>query len=413
MSKVIEASEFLRLHDVYGPDKFSSILKLSRSSVYRLRERARELVAGTARPRRGAGGPKSVYHIVHTTANQMDSSRADPDSLADFIAARAEGRLLYSQARKAWYVFEGHSFAEDKVPPYARVRREVQRLLHAHPMLPKSDRPDITLIVRLLATRCANDALDRSTHLLAFPNCVYDHAVRGVRPGAVTDGLTRAASFAYTNWHDLPQADRDRLMHWLRSIFPDPTELDYVLWLLAYGLLGNQHRSFAIFLGPTSSGKTTLCSLLQRAFGHLTCSLPEAVLARERTFNPSAPAEFLVPLMSARVCFVNELPHTAKINASLVKVVTSNGDAVSFKGNRGLQMNHVFRCFIVMTTNFMPRYDETDTALADRLRVVRFSQTLPKRPDYLVQRELDELAPLFASLLVDELKESKLEPPQH
>lgn len=158
--------------------------------------------------------------------------------------------------------------------------------------------------------------------------------------------------------------------------------------------------------------KSTLARLHQLTFGSLVTSLPEQALTRRQPLAANAAAPHLIPCMSARVVYVNELPEGAKLNASVIKAL-SGGDLISLRDTRGQQITHTFRCALCLVTNFPPRGIHDDPALLESTRVIHFLEVQPRETAmsaHELETYLRALTSGWARLLIDALRNTSATP---
>lgn len=418
--------EFLVLLDIAGATEVACMLGTSRLTVYRYKDEAQALLAGHPPARKAMGSRKRVLTFDCPTAPPRALASTldvdDTNALAAYALAAAGPNMVYAPASNAWYIFraEQHRFVHDSSASKIVARGELRRLLAKHPSLSQDKArmklAEITRAAEVLAQQSTEHqararSLDTKVHLVPLLNGVWDFATDEFRPGQPEDLLTTQAACAFAEWAKLPLEQREEVEAWLARLFPDECESTYVLWNLAQALLGNQTKRFNMFFGPSHSGKSSLENLMVASLGSLVGFMPESVLTKRVHINTKDPAPELVDLMSRRVVFVNELSKNARLHAAIVKVLTSGGDAIKFRAHRGVVVDHAFKAWLCLVTNFVPKFDEGDQALVNRFRVMRFSQCLPVRAEMASQAECERMAPAFMAMLIDNLRQNLSEPP--
>jgi len=141
--------------------------------------------------------------------------------------------------------------------------------------------------------------------------------------------------------------------------------------VLSSGLIGKHKPRIYFFLGSTSSGKSTLRIMCEKAFGPLYhgCSASSLFAPIMNTAHPSPD---IAAMGGKRVVFGSESQQGLHIESSVIKFLTES----TFKA-RELYSNsttHQNVATIIVDTNHMPRMATEDTAIFKRFQSIMFDR---------------------------------------
>ena len=155
---------------------------------------------------------------------------------------------------------------------------------------------------------------------------------------------------------------------------------DYLSKAFGYALRGNVGRRFYGLCGEKNGGKSTLLVAVSAALGHVQLGGygmrldVETLLSTRWSGNKSSHHGNLMGLQDARVCITEEPPRNHTINAALVKDLTG-GAPQAFRdvGERtGPARPVMATIFVALNQGQESVLDTTDTALADRVRLLPY-----------------------------------------
>lgn len=140
------------------------------------------------------------------------------------------------------------------------------------------------------------------------------------------------------------------------------------------GTSANYDRSFFIFHGIGSNGKTTLQKMLTNLLGDIAVTVQQGVFSRSN-FNAQqgAATPYLMSLKGKRLIICGETRKKQNLDTTLIKNITSNETLV------GRKLHHDPESFVcsakcVLVTNFTPIIDTGDKAIIDRLKYIHFKK---------------------------------------
>jgi putative DNA primase/helicase len=214
--------------------------------------------------------------------------------------------------------------------------------------------------------RDIND-FDQIPGLLNLPNGTLSIADGILNPHSKDDKITRLARAEYNSSAACPVFDR-----FLESCLGGE-ERAFVLRLFGYALLGNpKEQIFAIFHGPGRNGKSTLVEAVGHLMGDYSTHTEASSFIKQRTERIR---NDLARLKGVRMVAASELSPGEILDAALIKRVTG-GEFITarFLNNEYFEFKPEF--LKVMTTNNLPIIDGGDRALARRILLVPFPNTI-------------------------------------
>ncbi|DBA82602.1 TPA: hypothetical protein ACH3X1_006851 [Trebouxia sp. C0004] len=225
------------------------------------------------------------------------------------------------------------------------------------------------------------DRLDTNVDLFAFKDGVLHLPTKQFRKGQPQDMLSVYAPY---NFPTTDATKREELQLFLSQIKPQDDERDYLMDQFSQCLSGRVRKQLVhIFAGPLAgNGKSTLLTLLQRAFGGYFCTMAASYLTQK-----SAPANnansIILDCKRARIVGLSEPEEGAHFNAANLKALSGGDEQKAREMYSGKLTKYYpqFRLFILC--NDTPEIDGKHQGLARRIRKVNFSSQFTdiKEPD--------------------------------
>jgi P4 family phage/plasmid primase-like protien len=217
------------------------------------------------------------------------------------------------------------------------------------------------------------DQWDANPRLLACPGATIELTDEGhsVRPPRRADRLTRltvgrpGTGGKSADWQQF-----------LRTAQPNSEVRLYVQKLLGYGLVaGNPRRLLVIFLGKTSTGKTTIGEIINHVLGDYAGPFN---LSLFRGKMDEGPRSDVIKALGRRMIFASEVSQRWQLHADEVKRLTG-GDSVQArdlytKANATVERRPAF--LPVLSANHVPTIEGADPATRRRLLAVPFDQQI-------------------------------------
>lgn len=242
------------------------------------------------------------------------------------------------------------------------------------------------------------DYFDADADQIAFPNGVVDLRTGEFRALTPEDLVSRTCKFEY----DARLAGQcPRWFEFLARVLPDPAVQDYVRLMLGMSLLGaDKNHEFFILDGSGANGKSTLLGVVTDVLGNYAQPIPKTVFVQRRDDAHPADTATLEGLRFATNG--TELAEGDKLNEDLIKSIASLEPFQTRKMHQDFWMMKP-RCTLFLSTNNLPKLNETGIAMQRRIRRVRFEVTIPPPYDPLFAAKLveEEGAAILATLVAD------------
>ena len=239
----------------------------------------------------------------------------------------------------------------------------------------------VAAITKMMHSSDFLDRLDTNVDLLAFKDGVLHLPTKQFRKGQPQDMLSVSALY---NFPITDATKREELQSFLSQIKPQDDERDYLMDQFSQCLSGRVRKQLVhIFAGPLAgNGKSTLLTLIERAFGGYFCTMAAAYLTQK-----SAPANnansIILDCKRARIVGLSEPEEGARFNAANLKALSGGDEQKAREMYSGKLTKYYpqFRLFILC--NDTPEIDGKDQGLARRIRKVNFSSQFTdiKEPD--------------------------------
>jgi putative DNA primase/helicase len=237
----------------------------------------------------------------------------------------------------------------------------------------------IQAMLRRAASRQTRRAVefDADPSLLVVRNGTIELGAAGVRfrEHRQADLITAVTTTLYD-----PAAQSDLWDDFLGRFVPDKGCQDYLQRLAGYSLLGaNPQRVLIFLIGPTSTGKTTFVSLMQKTLGRALSGTFS--LAMFRSKRDDAPRPDILKAMTRRMIFAEEASSEWNLHADTIKQVTSHGqiEARGMRSNLFVERMPLFTPWIA--TNDLPEIRHADSAVKRRLIAFPFRQQVVSDQD--------------------------------
>ena len=197
----------------------------------------------------------------------------------------------------------------------------------------------VAAITKMMHINNFLDQLDTNVDLLAFNDGVLHLPTKQFRKGQPQDMLSVCAPY---NFPTTDATKREELQLFLSQIKPQDDERDYLMDQFSQCLSGRVRKQLVhIFAGPIAgNGKSTLLTLIERAFGGYFCTMAAAYLTQK-----SAPANnansIILDCKRARIVGLSEPEEGARFNAANLKA--RQGQSVRQAGDLGCRKQEVQR----------------------------------------------------------------------
>jgi putative DNA primase/helicase len=246
----------------------------------------------------------------------------------------------------------------------ARTGANVRRLKELSSLLSASRIRSLVFLVRGIL-RVENAAFDRHPDLLNVGNGVVHLATGELSAHDPSLYLTKITSVPYYAGSASPD--------WAEALAALPEEVRP--WLqLRIGQSATGHPTpddlLCVLQGGGSNGKTTVTGTVSKVLGEHAVVVPERLLMA----NPSDHPTELMTLRGARFAMIEETPEARHLSVKRLKDTVGTPTMTARlirQDNVTWETTHT----LFLTTNYLPRIDETDHGTWRRLALVRFPYT--------------------------------------
>lgn len=224
------------------------------------------------------------------------------------------------------------------------------------------------------------EQFDQHPELLNVGNGVVDLTTGTLRPHDPALLLTK-----FTPVHFRPGATS---ADWISALSALPAEV--AEWMQGrFGQAASGHPTsddiLPVAQGGGQNGKTTIMAAISRTLGDHAQVIPARLLLS----NPSDHPTELMTLRGARFALMEELPEGRHLSVKRLKDTLGTDEITArhiMKNNVTWRATHS----LFLTTNYMPRIDETDHGTWRRLALVRFPFTFTDDPKGGIERQAVE-----------------------
>jgi putative DNA primase/helicase len=310
------------------------------------------------------------------------------------FANQNRGRVLFSQARKKFLVFDGRRFiaestcqaeglakataetiwAEAAAEPDDAKRTELRK----HALRSESSRALLAML------QCARSEpgiaidealLDPDPMLLNARNGTIDLRAGVLRDHDPGDLITRLVNLDYKEDATCPVFDRC-LSTFMQG---DVSLIEFIWQLLGYCLTGSvREQKLLMAIGPTRTFKSTLIAVFQGILGdYAVTASPDLLLASKWGSNSRGPSEDIARLRGARFVSCVETDEDKRLSIARVKMLTGGKDKLTarFLHENSTTFDATFK--ILLATNFAPVV-EGDEAAWSRIVRIPFTVQIPE-----------------------------------
>jgi putative DNA primase/helicase len=319
---------------------------------------------------------------------------------AELIAKKGRGKFAYDYASKAWFIFNGNYWENDRTNQiYKFLEYEVAAEFYKgasesrrRGANPEHEKAMIAAAQRLRSRSYVENVLHLAKSLLGITGEEWDQdpGLLGVANGVIELDTGRfrkgkpedyIRSVAPTEW----MGEDEIAPGWekfLREIFPGNKELiDYLQRLIGYAITGYviEHR-FPILWGTGRNGKDTLIETIGDVLGpDLVTTIPADSLMAIGARSGDSPQPFVYSLMGKRIAWASESEEERKINAALVKNLTG-GNTRNVRALYGNPVSYKPTEQVFLITNNKPEISATDYAIWQRVVLIPFTQRFVENP---------------------------------
>jgi putative DNA primase/helicase len=232
------------------------------------------------------------------------------------------------------------------------------------------------------------DALDHHPHLLTVRNGTIDLRTGRLAPHDRAHFITHLVDVSYD-----PDATCPHWTAFIERALPDADVRALVQRAVGYSLTGEtSERALLIPWGDSGGGKTTLLETLHMLLGDYAARVDSKTFLTQRHYDNR---EYVVAEMrGARMVYSVEPEEDARLAEAFVKEATG-GDRLAGRHPYGRPFSFEPTHTLWLATNHRPEIRGTDNAIWNRIRLIPFTEIIPKAE----QKPKHEVLALFRAEL--------------
>lgn len=207
-----------------------------------------------------------------------------------------------------------------------------------------------------------------------FNNGVIDLQTGNFRKGLPNEYIN------YTTGYDYKKVDNlTNINKFFSDVLQNEQIRKYFINILSLALEDiNRRQEIYFCLGEeASNGKSTVCELLERAFGEFGCRFPTNLITSGRENSNQANSSMMV-LKNKRFGYCSEPEKNKQINVNVVKEMT--GDTISARDLNQKQESFKINALLFLIQNVMSKLDEVDNGTIRRVRTIPFDAKFVDNP---------------------------------
>jgi putative DNA primase/helicase len=326
----------------------------------------------------GGGDSVSTLHEPLTDAGN-----------AEYFERRCDGRVRYDHGQRRWYFFHEHHWEADrtgeierralaavrqrqeeatKISDSTERKRALKYLLESESRRRLVDLIAIAASLETLAV--TGDDWDAEPMLFGVQNGVLDLETSELRPGRLSDHITKVAPVAYD-----VRGCCSRFERFVSEVFGKDSDLvPYMQRVFGYTLTGlTTEQVFWILWGLGSNGKSTLLeTMLLAIFGADTYgwTMPFPTAMWSQTMTEYQRAE----LVGRRLVTASEVKQRAHLHEDFIKSLTGS-DTINARHPYGRPFSFVPAAKFFLRVNEKPIIRDLTHSMWRRVKLVPFTQT--------------------------------------
>ena len=226
-------------------------------------------------------------------------------------------------------------------------------------------------------------------YVFAFTNGVWDLKKKCLRKAKPEELILTTTGYPYQK----PKQEYvDHVYSILKSIIENEEELEFLLKSLSTCLIGeNLLELYYVWIGLDGrNGKGLIKELMKTTFGddHYFGTIDVNYFIESKYGNDTDKATpQLAQVKSARVVFVNEMKGIINLRSEFLKKITGR-DEIKARCMRENGCHYVAQYKLIFSSNDKPKFDASEGALVERLRIVMFRNRFVINPKSKNERKI-------------------------
>jgi phage/plasmid-associated DNA primase len=246
------------------------------------------------------------------------------------------------------------------------------------------------------------DARENTKETLTLLDCVLDFSGEKVLIRESRPEEYRRKTLPYTRSQIEAGISCDKFHAFMGGNFKNKKTLEMFMFYLAIIPSQVQYKYGAFFIGGKDTGKSTTVKLIETLYGSLIGSMPsDILLPKGRVFSAgNGPTPYIADLQNRGAVIINEPEGNRHLDEGAFKQLTGN-DKVSARRLNQAPIEFYSGAQIIIVVNIMPKFNHNDFAIIERILAVPFLQqhkrcdTDRKQPEDFIE----ELRPEFPAII--------------
>lgn len=333
-----------------------------------------------------------VRRIAKSVANYEPGIESLPTTDAGnaerFVKQHHE-QMRYVHARKSWFDHDGSRWSRDGTEDSIRRMLETVRLIQVEADIAQAagipivqelrkhakaserrERLNAALGVAQAMLPLEQSRLDANPRLFNLKNGTLDLNTGEIREHSRDDWLSKRANVSFD-----ADATCSRWLEFLDEVLGEDLAA-YLKRAVGYSLSGDtSEHCFFLLYGSGRNGKSTFLNVLSHLFGDYAGNTPPETFLS--VGNGSKSTNDLAALAGARFVTTFEPSEGARLSDSLVKQITG-GDPLTVRFLYQEFFTYTPQAKVFMSANHLPKINERDSAMWERVRLIVFENTIPR-----------------------------------
>ncbi|GAX86205.1 hypothetical protein CEUSTIGMA_g13619.t1 [Chlamydomonas eustigma] len=251
---------------------------------------------------------------------------------------------------------------------------------------------DSVVTSRVLSTSVREDELDAAQWCLPFEDGVYDiREGRLLRDSAARLKLqTKTVGYEYEKMMEASEGEAwEEYDAFMSRIFSSCPKIRRYLMEMFAGGAANENLQVILFHYNVqgSNGKSTLFSLVRKAFGELMMKCSSSLIVSPTHTSSGGPNEDLASIKGTRGVQITEPSNLQKLSVSAIKELTGGDEQVARRCHEH-KTTFVYRGTIHVACNNVPKLDDMDGGIQRRVRIIPYGSRFVVKSSSTSSQEL-------------------------
>lgn len=243
----------------------------------------------------------------------------------------------------------------------------------------KKARSVLSVYRSLPGVEVSSTEFNQARHFICVQNGVVDLRTGKLLAHSPDYKFTKQIDIEYLREVNEPQKWLGFLSQSFDNVEDRQEILRYLQKLVGVIMMGHgDFQTFAVFMGPGGTGKSTFLRVLERLLGPYSVTVGSRAFCAKGDGSPADnSADYKVAgLQGARLCLASELPENARLSEDLVKRITSGG-IIDARPIYGSPVSFDAQFLLTFETNSYLRVSARDSGILRRMALIEFTHIVP------------------------------------